>query len=153
MTPKLLATVCYLITLNMVGYGQLSEAALTPTQILRLDSIASQDVPPGAPGIATGIIEKGKIVYQKVFGFADLSDSSLITTDTRFNIASNGKQFTALAILILIDERKLSLTDDIRKYLPGIYPNLSSGITIENLLNHTSGIRDVYDLWSLQGLT
>ncbi len=82
-----------------------------------------------------------------------MTDSTLITKDTRFNIASNGKQFTALAILVLIDEKKISLTDDIRKYLPTIYPKLNSKITIENLLNHTSGIRDVYDLWSLQGLT
>jgi CubicO group peptidase (beta-lactamase class C family) len=82
-----------------------------------------------------------------------LTDSTLITKDTRFNIASNGKQFTALAILVLIDEKKINLTDDIRKYLPTIYPKLNSKITIENLLNHTSGIRDVYDLWSLQGFT
>ena len=133
-------------------FGQ-SPNSITPTQIKRLDSIATQDVPKGAPGIATGIVSNGKIIYEKVAGFANLTDSSLITKDTRFNIASNGKQFTALSILILIDEKKISLTDDIRKYLPTIYPKLSSKITIENLLNHTSGIRDVYDLWSLQGLT
>ena len=133
-------------------FGQ-SSNSFTPTQIKRLDSIATQDVPKGAPGIATGIVSNGKIIYEKVAGFANLTDSSLIAKDTRFNIASNGKQFTALSILILIDEKKISLTDDIRKYLPTIYPKLSSKITIENLLNHTSGIRDVYDLWSLQGLT
>ena len=125
----------------------------TPTEIKRLDSIATQDVPKGAPGIATGIVSNGKIVYEKVAGFANLTDSTLITKDTRFNIASNGKQFTALAILVLLDEKKIRLTDDIRKYLPTVYPKFNSKITIENLLNHTSGIRDVYDLWSLQGLT
>jgi CubicO group peptidase (beta-lactamase class C family) len=125
----------------------------TPTQIKRLDSIATQDVPKGAPGIATGIVINGKIVYQKVAGFANLTDSTLITKDSRFNIASNGKQFTALAILVLIDEKKISLTDDIRKYLPTIYPKLDAKISIENLLNHSSGIRDVYDLWALKGLT
>jgi len=137
---------------NAVTYSQIPHN-LTPTQQKRLDSIATRDVPKGAPGIATGIIKGGKIIYQKVAGFASLEDSSLITKDTRFNIASNGKQFTALAILVLIDEKKISLADDIRKYLPTIYPKLSIKITIENLLNHTSGIRDVYDLWSLQGLT
>jgi len=133
-------------------FGQ-STNSFTPIQIKQLDSIATQDVPNGAPGIATGIVLNGKIVYQKVAGFADLTDSTIITKDTRFNIASNGKQFTALAILVLIDEKKISLTDDIRKYLPAIYPKVNSKITIENLLNHTSGIRDVYDLWSLQGYT
>ncbi|MFZ1788280.1 MAG: serine hydrolase domain-containing protein [Saprospiraceae bacterium] len=68
-------------------------------------------------------------------------------------MASNGKQFTALAILVLANEKKINLTDDIRKYLPTLYPKLSTKISIENLINHTSGIRDVYDLWSLQDLT
>lgn len=140
------------IILTSVCYGQILNT-FTPTQIKQLDSIATQDVPKGAPGIATGIVRNGKIVYEKVAGFANLTDSTLIKKDTRFNIASNGKQFTALAILVLIDEKKVKLTDDIRKYLPTIYPKLNSKITIENLLNHTSGIRDVYDLWSLQGFT
>jgi CubicO group peptidase (beta-lactamase class C family) len=130
-----------------------TENTYTLNQIKRLDSIATQDVPKGAPGIATGIVNNGKIVYERVAGYANLVDSTLITRNTRFNIASNGKQFTALAILVLIDEKKISLTDDIRKYLPTIYPRQNSKITVENLLNHTSGIRDVYDLWSLMGLT
>jgi CubicO group peptidase (beta-lactamase class C family) len=142
----------FFIIATAISYGQKLKL-FTPLQIKRLDSIATQDVPKGAPGIATGIVSNGKIVYEKVAGFANLTDSTLITKDTRFNIASNGKQFTALAILVLIDEKKINLTDDIRKYLPTIYPKLNSKITIENLLNHTSGIRDVYDLWSLQGLT
>lgn len=133
-------------------YAQ-NENTYTLNQLKRLDSIATQDVPKGAPGIATGIVSNGKIVYERVAGYANLVDSTLITRNTRFNIASNGKQFTALAILVLVDEKKISLTDDIRKYLPTIYTKLNSKITIENLLNHTSGIRDVYDLWSLMGLT
>lgn len=138
--------------LASVSYGQ-NLYSFSPTQIQKLDSIATQDVPKAAPGIATGIVSNGKIVYQKVAGFANLTDSTLITKDTRFNIASNGKQFTALAVLVLVDEKKISLNDDIRKFLPTIYPKISAKITIENLLNHTSGIRDVYDLWSLQGYT
>jgi CubicO group peptidase (beta-lactamase class C family) len=149
MRPLLFALI---LTGYFVSSGQ-AQNYFTRTQVNRLDSIAIQDVPKGAPGIATGIVSNGNIVYEKVAGFADLTDSTLITRGTRFNIASNGKQFNALAILILIDEKKLNLTDDIRKYLPTIYPKLNSKITIENLLNHTSGIRDVYDLWSLKGLT
>lgn len=149
MRPLLLAL---LLTGYFVSVGQ-AQDYFTPTQVNRLDSIATQDVPKGAPGIATGIVSNGNIVYEKVAGFADLKDSTLITRDTRFNIASNGKQFTAIAILVLIDEKKINLTDDIRKYLPTIYPKLNLKVTIENLLNHTSGIRDVYDLWSLKGLT
>lgn len=155
MTKLKLKTILVTLTIHFTfaaTFGQ-TLTSLTPIQIKQLDSVATQYVPKGAPGIATGIVSNGKIVYQKVAGFADLTDSTLITKDTRFNIASNGKQFTALAILVLIDEKKINLTDDIRKYLPTIYPKVTSKITIENLLNHTSGIRDVYDLWSLQGYT
>lgn len=140
-----------LIFLNVsiqVLFGQ-NITSLAPT----LDSIATQDVPPGAPGVATGIVQNGKVIYTKVAGFADLTDSLLITENTRFNIASNGKQFTALAILLLEHEGKLRLGDDIRTYFPALYPNIKFPITIEHLLNHSSGIRDVYDLWALQGLT
>ncbi len=119
----------------------------------QLDSIAVQDVPAGAPGIAAGIVHQGRMVYQKTAGFASLPDSLKITPQTRFNIASNGKQFTALAVLTLIDDKKLSLSDDIRQFFPGLYPGIKDAITIRHLLTHSSGIRDVYDLWSLQGIT
>ena len=142
----------FCIFANVTSYAQ-HTTVFTPAQVKRLDSIALQDVPASAPGIATGIVRNGKIVYEKVAGFADLTDSTIITRYTRFNIASNGKQFTALAILMLVDSKKISLSDDIRKYLPSVYPRLTKKITIENLLNHTSGIRDVYDLWALKGIT
>lgn len=130
-----------------------AQSKLSPLLQKKLDSIATQDVPPKAPGIATAIIQKGKVVYEKYAGIADFKDSSMIAVNTRFNIASNGKQFTALAVLTLIEEKKIYLTDDIRKYFPSLYPTIKKSITIENLLTHTSGIRDVYDLWSLQGIT
>jgi CubicO group peptidase (beta-lactamase class C family) len=126
---------------------------LSKLQLQKLDSIVLQDVPPRAPGVATAIIQNGEIIYQKYAGYADLTDSTFITNQSRFNIASNGKQFTALAVLTLIDEKKLKLSDDIRKWFPTLFPKMRERITIENLLTHTSGIRDCYDLWSLQGLT
>lgn len=119
----------------------------------KLDSIALQDVPERAPGIATAIISNGRVVYQKFGGIADLSDSVPITAKSRFNMASNGKQFTALAVLLLEKEGRLHLNDDIRKYLPSLFPLVKDNITIAHLLTHTSGIRDVYDLWSMMGKT
>lgn len=130
-----------------------SQTPLSAQKIRLLDSIATQDVPPNAPGIATAIIKDGKVIYEKYAGFADLADSSLITGKTRFNIASNGKQFTALAILDLAENEKLDLSDDVRKYLPTIFSKIKEPITVRSLLNHTSGIRDCYDLWNLQGYT
>lgn len=140
-----------LILLNVSCKKEARE--LANLQIKKLDSIATIDVPKDAPGVATGIVMDGEIVYEKYAGYSDLTDSIFIDTQSRFNIASNGKQFTALAILSLIEEKKLNLDDDIRMFFPGLFPGIKSKITIANLLNHTSGIRDVYDLWGLQGIT
>lgn len=142
-----------LLAVTLINNISIAQNPLTAQQQKKLDSIARQDVPPRAPGMATAIIENGKVIYQDYAGFADLDDSSKITKATRFNIASNGKQFTALAVLLLENEKKLKLEDDIRKYLPGLFTAIKQPITIRHLLTHTSGIRDVYDLWSLQGIT
>ncbi len=144
------------ILLTVFAHFWLSAAgqpAIEAVQRARLDSIAIQDVAPKAPGIATAIVQNGELIYQKLAGYADLTDSTFISAHTRFNIASNGKQFTALAILTLAEEGKLSPTDDIRKFFPQLYPAKAEKITVQQLLNHTSGIRDCYDLWSLQGYT
>ncbi|MEM6718173.1 MAG: serine hydrolase domain-containing protein [Bacteroidota bacterium] len=134
---------------SLFTYGQ----ELTDAQRTQLDKIVVQDVPEGAPGVAAGIVKDGKIIYTKYAGYANLEDKVFIGEDSRFNIASNGKQFTAFAILTLEEKGKLSLDDDIRKYLPKLYKNIKHPIKIKHLLNHSSGIRDVYSLWSLQGYT
>jgi len=146
--------IIFLGILSILYYSAvLGQTSLSAKQIELLDSIATQDVPENAPGIATAIIQDGKVIYEKYAGFADLADSTLIKNSTRFNIASNGKQFTALAILTLVDKKELKLSDDIRKWFPSLFPNIKENITVQSLLNHTSGIRDCYDLWALQGYT
>lgn len=147
---RIVFIVLFVILLYRPIFGQ---KALSIKQIRQLDSIATQDVPKNAPGIATAIIKNGKVIYEQYAGYAALVDSTLIQYNTRFNIASNGKQFTALAILSLIDAKKLALDDDIRKWFPRLYPTIKETITVQSLLNHTSGIRDCYDLWALQGYT
>ncbi len=137
------------IVLGVNGLAQLPK----PLPVAVLDSIAKQDVPRGAPGIATAIIHKGKLVYAQTAGYANLKDSIKIDADTRFNIASNGKQFTALTILLLEHQGKLRLDQDVRTILPDVFTHINTPISIEQLLHHTSGVRDVYDLWSLQGIT
>lgn len=134
------------------SFYSFAQHSLTPDELKTLDSISLQDVVKNGPGIATGIVKDGRIIYQKYAGYANLKDSSVITNQSRFNIASNAKQFTAFAILNLVEEGKLKLSDDIRKFLPNLYPKVKAKLTIENLLNHSSGIRDVYDLWSLKGI-
>ena len=141
-----------LSTLCLISCGN-DILTLEHSQFIKLDSLAVADVPENAPGIAVGIVMDGQVVYQKYAGYANIEDSTLIGPRSRFNIASNGKQFTALAILSLIDEGKLTLGGDIRTYFPELFKTVEQKITVANLLNHTSGVRDVYDLWALQGIT
>lgn len=119
----------------------------------KLDETLQAYVEDMSPGMAVGIVRDGEIVYQNFLGYSNLEHAVEIGEKTRFNIASNGKQYTALAILKLLDEGKLNLEDDIRKYLPDLYKSINEKITISNLLTHSSGIRDVYDLWALKGKT
>lgn len=117
----------------------------------KIDEVLNSTIKGVVPGIAVGIVKDEKIVYQKYLGYANLQHNVPVDEKSRFNIASVAKQFTALCVLNLILENKLSLEDDIRKYLPAMYPNIKEPIKIKNLLNHTSGIRDYADLLSVQG--
>ncbi len=102
------------------------------------------------PGLSLAVIKDGAIVYKKGFGIANLEYGIPITTSTVFQVASVSKQFTVFSILLLEQEGKLSIDDDVRKYLPEM-PDYGYKITLRNLANHTSGIRDNTDLANLIG--
>lgn len=102
------------------------------------------------PGLSVAVIKDGAIVYKKRFGIANLEYGNPINSTTVFQIASVSKQFTVFSILLLEKEGKLSLDDDIRKYLPEMF-DYGHKITLRNLANHTSGIRDNTALANLIG--
>lgn len=93
------------------------------------------------PGGVLTIFRNGQLYYQKAFGMADLELQVPVTTASLFEAGSVSKQFTATAILLLANDKKLSLDDDVRKYIPEL-PDYGKTITIRHLLNHTSGLRD-----------
>src|SRR5207237_9553666 len=100
---------------------------------------------PGSPGCALGVYRDGKVIYSKGYGLASVELDAPITPETVFDIGSTSKQFTAASILLLEQQGKLSINDDVRKYIPELPDYSKSGgtkITILNLLNHTSGLRD-----------
>lgn len=103
----------------------------------------------GEPGLAVGLVKNGEIIYERYAGLANLSHNIPIDHNSRFNIASVAKQFTALAVWKLAKESKIDLEADFRNYLTGYYPDITSVIRVRHLINHTSGIRDFYDLMSL----
>lgn len=120
------------------------------SEIKKIDSIVNSKIGENDPSLFVGIVKDGKIIYEKYRGLANLQHQVKADEKTRSNIASTAKQFTALMIFQLSLEGKLKLEDDIRKYLPSFYPNVKEEIKIRHLLNHTSGIRDFYDLMSIQ---
>jgi len=102
-------------------------------------------------GGAVAVVDSGKIIYENAFGISDLDNQKPLKLSTRLNICSIGKQITALAIALLEQRGKLLITDDIYKYLPEMHVS-SSKITIENLLNHSSGLREIADILELSGI-
>lgn len=133
--------------------GTLAAQPLTKKQTKTIDELVMADIPDGGPGAAVAVIRDGELVYEKHAGLADIKAKRPITAATRFNIASCAKQFTSVRALQFIDAGKLSLEDDIRKYMPELYPDLKSPINVRHLINHTSGLRDITSLWNIQGLT
>ena len=107
-------------------------------------------VKPGEPGCAVALSQNGKLVVNKAYGLADLEREVPITGNSIFDVGSVRKQFVAAAILLLAEEGKLSLTDDIRKHIPQL-PDYGHKVTINHLLTHTSGIRDWQPLLNLAG--
>ena len=102
------------------------------------------------PGCALSVIKDGQILYKRGYGMADLDHDVPITSETVFHVASISKQFTAAAILLLAEDGKLSLDDDIHKYIPEL-PDFGSTITLRHLIYHTSGLRDQWALLGLAG--
>lgn len=105
---------------------------------------------PNEPGCAVAASQNGKVVVNKAYGSADLERDVPITPNTVFDAGSVRKQFVAAAILLLVEEGKLSISDDVRKYIPQL-PDYGHKITVDHLLTHTSGIRDWQPLLNLAG--
>ena len=96
------------------------------------------------PGAAVAVFRNGKIIYNNGYGLADLDNKIPINNKTNFRLASVTKQFTSMSVLILEQERKLSLNDGLRKFFP-LFPDYGKNITIKHLLQHTSGLLDYED--------
>ena len=104
------------------------------------DKLLAGQFKQGETGCAALVAVNGQIIYKKAFGMANLELNVPMQPDMVFRIGSITKQFTAIAILQLIEQGKLALQDDITKFIPD-YPTQAYKITIENLLTHTSGIK------------
>ncbi len=138
-----------LLLLSLIIWSSVHSNAQDLNQ--KIDSlIQSEFKEPNGPGSVFLIAKKGKPIYEKAFGMANLELDSKLNTNSVFQIGSMTKQFTSIAILILEEQGKLKVSDPISKYIPS-YPN-GNNITIHHLLTHTSGIKDFTKMKALQDI-
>src|SRR4051812_18388416 len=116
----------------------------------RVDSIFAAFDKRDSPGCAVSVSDSGRTVFAKGYGMASLEHDVPITPNSAFYAASVSKQFTAFAVAMLAQQGKLSLDDDIRKWIPEV-PNFGKKITVRNLIHHTSGLRDYFGLLGMTG--
>jgi len=115
-----------------IGYTQTLEE--------NIDQLLEAKYKPNEPGAVTLIYKNGEVIYRKAFGNANLELGIAMTPVNVFEIGSITKQFTAISILMLMEQGKLNLEDEITKFIPD-YPTSDKTITVHHLLNHTSGIK------------
>lgn len=105
-----------------------------------IDKIFSS-ITPATPGCVCAVSKDGKVVANRAYGLADVEQKVPLTPATTFDIGSVRKQFIAAAVLLLAEDKRLSLTDDVRKYFPEL-PDYGRTLTVDHMLTHTSGLRD-----------
>ena len=117
---------------------------------LRADSVFQRFDRTDSPGCALGVYENGRLLYGRGYGMASLEHGVALSPRSVLDVGSISKQFTAMAILMLEKEGKLSLDDPIRKYIPEL-PAYAQKVTIRRALSQTSGLRDLYVMHSQTG--
>jgi CubicO group peptidase (beta-lactamase class C family) len=117
----------------------------------KIDSLLESTFTPEGPGAVFMVAKAGKPIYKKAFGQANLELNIPMNTDNVFEIGSMTKQFTAVSILMLMEQEKLQLDDEITKFIPD-YPTQGKRITVHHLLTHTSGIKSFTSMKSLRAI-
>src|SRR5579871_2180040 len=146
-----LAALTLLSVLSPIGVpAQTSPPGPSASPTQRVDELFQKMDSTVSPGCALSVMRDGQIIYERGYGMADLDHNIPITPATVFHVASMSKQFTAASILMLAQEGKLSLDDPVRKYIPEL-PDFGVPVTIRQLIHHTSGLRDQWDLLGLAG--
>lgn len=116
----------------------------------RVDQLMMEYTGDDVPGGSVMVMKDGDIIFQKEYGMANLTYDVPFQNNTRHNIGSTSKQFTAFAILLLEEQGKLSLDDDIRSHIPEL-PAFEDTVRIRHLLTHTSGYREYLNTLAMTG--
>jgi CubicO group peptidase (beta-lactamase class C family) len=142
----------WLCLIGITAFAQANQNAPAAEKPLtaKVDEVFSRFDKPESPGCALAVIKNGRIAYQRGYGMSNLEYGVPISPSSIFHVASISKEFTAMAILLLAQQGKLSLDDDVRKYVPEV-PDFGDRITIRHLIHHTSGLRDQWSLLEMAG--
>lgn len=124
-----------------------SQSRLTESQA---DQIFSQWNKNDIPGVSLAVVSNGKVIFSKGYGLSNLEYNIPSVSSTVYQVASVSKQVTAFAVLLLESRGKLSLNDNLAKFIPEM-PEYAKSITLKHLLYHTSGLRDYWELLSSAG--
>src|ERR1041384_7114824 len=120
-----------------------SQTTLSAELTQKIDTVVTDALTrSGVPSASIAVVKDGQIVYVKAYGDAKLEPKTAATSQMRYSIGSISKQFTAAAILLLQEQRKLSLDDRVAKYIPDL--TRANEVTIRQLLSHTSGYQDYW---------
>jgi CubicO group peptidase (beta-lactamase class C family) len=131
-----------IVAISLCGASAFPAGAQDAATLERqVDSLFARHSTGQQPGLAVAVVRNDSLVFRKGYGYADLEHRVPITTSSMFDAASVSKQFTGLAVSMLIEQGKIRLDDDIRKYIPEMHA-FDPPITIAHLLHHTSGLRD-----------
>jgi CubicO group peptidase (beta-lactamase class C family) len=123
----------------------LAQSAPQAAAAVSYDAVLSQAIKAAGPGAAAIVVKDGKVVYRGAYGLANVEKKTPLTPDSVFRLGSLTKQFTSMAIMMLVEQGKVGLQDPIDNYLPG-YPMQGKVVTVEHLLTHTSGIQSYTDI-------
>jgi CubicO group peptidase (beta-lactamase class C family) len=119
-------------------------AQLSSKETAAIDALFTSWIKPDAPGASVMVIHSGKAIFAKGYGLADLEKRIPCNTNTNFRLASVTKQFTAMAVLMLAERKKLSLDERLMDFFPE-FPAYGRAITVRHLLTHTSGLVNYED--------
>ena len=117
----------------------------------QIDRIFAQWDTKTSPGCALAVVRNAVVDYARGYGLANLELNVPITPKTVFDIGSVSKQFTAMSIVLLAQDGKLSLDDEIHKFIPEL-PSYGAPVTVRSMLHHLSGLRSYTDLFDLAGV-
>ena len=142
---RILMTMALALALCPAAFTQTATPAPAEQLTARVDQLFAQWDKPDSPGCALAVIKEGQIVYKRAYGTANLELAAPLTTSSVFNAGSISKQFTAISILMLAQQGKLSLDDKVQKYIPEV-PDFGTPVTLRHLIYHTSGLRDFLEM-------